>query len=91
MTAAASYPGSMPCFATFVCATAALLLPPQDPPAPTAADFERWASAIEPDELERSYEQIAWRNAFGPAVAEARALGRPVLLWAMNGHPLGCT
>ncbi|MFN9706025.1 MAG: hypothetical protein ACK595_14535 [Planctomycetota bacterium] len=64
---------------------------PQQPPAPTAADHDRWARVIEPDATERAYEQIAWRNAFWPAVEEARALGRPILLWAMNGHPLGCT
>lgn len=81
----------MPCFAAFAFAVALPVAAPQDPPVPTSADFERWARAIEPDEQERSYEQIAWRNAFGPAIAEARALGRPVLLWAMNGHPLGCT
>lgn len=91
MTAAAGYPCGMPSLAALAIASALLLAPPQEPPAPTAADFERWARAIEPDEQERSYEQIAWRNAFGPAVAEARALGRPVMLWAMNGHPLGCT
>jgi hypothetical protein len=81
----------MPCFAAFAFAVAIPVAAPQDPPVPTAADYERWARAIEPDEQERSYEQIAWRNAFGSAIAEARALGRPVLLWAMNGHPLGCT
>ena len=81
----------MPCFAAFAFAVAIPVAAPQDPPVPTAADYERWARAIEPDEQERSYEQIAWRNAFGPAIAEARALGRPVLLWAMNGHPLACT
>ena len=36
-------------------------------------------------------ERIGWRNEFWPAVEEARRLGRPILLWTMNGHPLGCT
>jgi hypothetical protein len=61
------------------------------PPAPSAADFREWLARIEPDATELGYLQVAWRNAFWPAVLEARDLGRPVLLWTMNGHPLGCT
>lgn len=52
---------------------------------------DAWAAFIRPDEDERRFEQVGWRNAFWPAVQEARALGRPLLLWTMNGHPLGCT
>jgi hypothetical protein len=81
----------MPAFTAFAVAAALCIAGPQQPPVPTAGDHERWARAIEPDEQELSYQRIAWRNAFGPAVREARALGRPILLWAMNGHPLGCT
>jgi hypothetical protein len=50
-----------------------------------------WMAAIEPDAVETAYRAIAWRNQFWPAVEEARALGRPILFWTMNGHPLGCT
>lgn len=55
------------------------------------ADLERWLEFIHPSEAELVYEQIGWRNRFWPAVEEARRLGRPILLWTMNGHPLGCT
>lgn len=34
---------------------------------------------------------IPWRPALGPAVLEASKKRKPILLWAMNGHPLGCT
>jgi hypothetical protein len=44
-----------------------------------------------PDATELAYLDVGWRNAFWPAVQEARALGRPILFWTMNGHPLGCT
>jgi hypothetical protein len=70
-----------------------LLVAPQEPPVPvpTAANLAAWTEYIEPDATEAAYRGIAWRSAFWPAVQEARALGRPVLFWTMNGHPLGCT
>ncbi len=56
-----------------------------------ARSFAEWVEFIRPSAKELSFEAIGWRNAFWPAVLEARALGRPILLWTMNGHPLGCT
>lgn len=56
-----------------------------------ADNFQKWLEFIRPSESEGTYEQIGWRNKFWPAVEEARRLGRPILLWTMNGHPLGCT
>lgn len=56
-----------------------------------ADSFREWLEFISPSEDELAYETIGWRNAFWPAVEEARKLGRPILLWTMNGHPLGCT
>ena len=61
------------------------------PPVPTASDYRQWIDAIVPDATELAYLDVGWRNAFWPAVQEARALGRPILFWTMNGHPLGCT
>ena len=58
---------------------------------PSAENFREWLAFIRPSEAESTYERIGWRNAFWPAVEEARRLGRPLLLWTMNGHPLGCT
>lgn len=58
---------------------------------PSQQNFDDWLTFIRPSDAERAYLQIAWRNRFWPAVAEARELGRPILLWTMNGHPLGCT
>jgi hypothetical protein len=66
---------------------------PQSPaiPVPTANNFRQWMEFIEPDATETAYRNIAWRSEFWPAVQEAKALGRPILFWTMNGHPLGCT
>ena len=37
---------------------------------------------------ELSYRKIPWRTSFWDAVIEAQARDKPILLWAMNGHPL---
>ena len=76
--------------------TALVAVLPQDTSASTLdpltpATLDQWAAFIRPSEDELSFERIGWRNAFWPAVEEARELGRPILLWTMNGHPLGCT
>jgi hypothetical protein len=71
-----------------VCIALAVPAPPQ---ALTQAEFERlWAHVLpEPDELE--WRRIPWRIVLTDAVLEAQQADKPVLLWAMNGHPLGCT
>ena len=52
--------------------------------------LEEWRALIEPAPEELAWADIPWRASFWSAVVEARASERPVLLWAMNGHPLGC-
>lgn len=58
---------------------------------PNAENFRQWLKFIQPDAQEQAYKEVDWRNHFWTAVQEARKLGRPILLWTMNGHPLGCT
>ncbi len=41
-----------------------------------------------PKNWELSYRRIPWRTSFWDAVIEAQARDKPILLWAMNGHPL---
>lgn len=36
-------------------------------------------------------ETIPWRTTFAAGALEADQTDKPILLWAMNGHPLGCT
>jgi hypothetical protein len=55
------------------------------------SNFREWLTFIQPTSEEQKYKEIGWRNEFWPAVEEARQLGRPILFWTMNGHPLGCT
>ncbi|MEM7198639.1 MAG: hypothetical protein AAF628_00110 [Planctomycetota bacterium] len=52
--------------------------------------FDEWRSYIRPAELE-PWRELPWRASLLDAVAEASERNRPVLLWAMSGHPLGCT
>lgn len=70
---------------------AALLLSLQTPPVPTAENYREWLTFIQPDAKEQAYKEIDWRVKLSEAIAEAKELGRPILLWTMNGHPLGCT
>ncbi len=57
----------------------------------TAANYREWMEHVRPSDEETKWRNIAWRNKLMPAVAEARKLNRPVLLWAMNGNPCGET
>lgn len=79
----------------WIAALALFALPQGTPTLPSAPDdaasLSRWMTAIEPDEVERGFEAIGWRNDLRAAMTEAEELGRPILLWTMNGHPLGCT
>tara|TARA_R110002094_G_scaffold36099_3_gene48579 strand:+ start:1940 stop:2173 length:234 start_codon:yes stop_codon:yes gene_type:complete len=68
-----------------------LCVSPQNPPGPTESNLSELLTRIEPSAGEQAYREIGWRNALWPAVQEARKLGRPILFWTMNGHPLGCT
>jgi hypothetical protein len=44
-----------------------------------------------PDALELAWKALGWRASLWQGVIDAQAAGKPILLWAMNGHPLGCT
>jgi hypothetical protein len=60
-------------------------------PVLTDETIRKWIDFIRPSDDDNRWERLEWRTELGAAVEEARALGRPILLWAMNGHPLGCT
>lgn len=57
----------------------------------TWESLDKYRDKILATEQERGWKDIAWRHDFASAIAEAHHLDRPVLLWAMNGDPLGCT
>ena len=53
--------------------------------------YERLKSEILPPSEELAWRKIPWRASFWEAVVEAQEKEKPILLWAMNGHPLACT
>jgi hypothetical protein len=56
-----------------------------------SGNLQHWKSLIVPSASEARYEEVGWYPSMWSAVVEAQRQDKPVLLWAMNGHPLGCT
>ena len=56
----------------------------------TLRSFAKWRGIITPSADELEWRKIGWRAALGIALAEGNERDKPILLWAMNGHPLGC-
>jgi hypothetical protein len=75
-------------FVLLLCATP---LWAQETPALSAATFDELRARILPGSDELTWREIPWRAALWEGVLEAQAAEKPLLLWAMNGHPLGCT
>lgn len=57
----------------------------------TAANLDRWIDFIKPSTEELGWRGVRWHSSLSEAAEEARELKRPILLWAMNGHPCGET
>ena len=53
--------------------------------------YEKCRDHILPSKEEMKWRSISWRPTFWEAVVEAQKKEMPILLWAMNGHPLACT
>ena len=53
--------------------------------------FASWRDRIRPKAAERCYETVPWLPTFWDGVMTAQKEDKPILLWAMNGHPLACT
>ena len=60
-------------------------------PAVSAANLAEVVAAVLPDPEELAWRTIPWRATLRDGVLDAVAERKPVLLWAMNGHPLGTT
>jgi|TARA_B100000959_G_scaffold268463_1_gene313187 hypothetical protein len=57
----------------------------------TEQNYEVWRDYIKPTESDLMWTSIPWRSSFQEGLIEANARQKPMLLWVMNGHPLGCT
>jgi hypothetical protein len=74
-------------FATIALAT----LVATGPPELNNENFAHWRDTIRPTQAELRWEQIPWRASFWEGVIDAQKKQQPILIWAMNGHPLACT
>jgi hypothetical protein len=57
----------------------------------TAEQFPQLRTLIKPSATEDRWAKIPWRISLWEARKEAARAGKPILLWEMDGHPLGCT
>ena len=68
---------------------AALIL--QVDPALTDKTVARYRELIRPSDKEEAWSNNPWLPTYWGALVEANRKDRPILMWAMNGHPLACT
>jgi hypothetical protein len=57
----------------------------------TDESYEKLRDSIRPTAEELAWNGIDWLPTFWQAVQVAQKEEKPILLWAMNGHPLACT
>ena len=57
----------------------------------TPANFDRLHNLMQPTADERAWQQIPWMTRLWDARIKAAEIGKPILLWEMDGNPLGCT
>jgi len=56
----------------------------------TDQEFQRLHSELQPA-ADAPWRTIPWKISLLEAQAAAARDGRPIFIWAMDGHPLGCT
>jgi len=54
----------------------------------TEETLAKWRDHVVPTAEELRWRAVPWRPTFWDGVVEAHKQEKPVLLWAMNGHPL---
>ena len=60
-------------------------------PAPARGELAAWRDHIRPDAEELGFMELDWIQDMATGLRTASREGKPLLLWLMNGHPLGCT
>ena len=56
----------------------------------TEAEFQKLHRELQPN-LKATWRTIPWKTSVLDAQAAAAREGKPIFIWAMDGHPLGCT
>jgi hypothetical protein len=62
----------------------------QAQPPLSTAEYTSALKAIRPATGEDRFTQIPWLTSLWEARQKAAEQGKPILLWEMDGHPLGC-
>ena len=63
-----------------------------DPPGElTDKTLAQWRDRIRPKTDDLCFRTVDWLPTFWDGVMTAQKEDKPILLWAMNGHPLACT
>lgn len=57
---------------------------------PSDAEFAKVRAAVLPADGEDEFAKIPWLTSIWDARVKAAKEGKPILLWEMDGHPLGC-
>lgn len=57
----------------------------------TPATLPQVQALIAPGEGEQDWLRIPWETDLETALSKAAREAKPVFLWEMDGHPLGCT
>lgn len=57
----------------------------------TEKNWERTRDFVLPDAEEEAWLKVKWRATYWDAVIDAQKEDKPIMLFAMNGHPFACT
>ena len=68
----------------------AILPPSQETERLTLQNLDATLEHILPADSEVRWKNVDWQVSLADGIVEAQKEEKPILLWAMNGHPLGC-
>jgi hypothetical protein len=77
-------------FAFGICWLATSASRAAEPPSLSPDQFVKLHALIKPEGGADKWEQIPWQANLWAARQQAAREGKPILLWEMDGHPLGC-
>ncbi len=63
---------------------------PAGVPAIRDADYATLKSLVPPKPEEELFTTLPWETSLWAGRTKAAASGKPILIWSMDGHPLGC-
>lgn len=56
-----------------------------------SSNFANWLRFLLPTDEELGFARVGFYTTLWEAVLRGYREGKPILLWAMNGHPMACT